>query len=48
MTLIDAERDTDELLRAEDEAIVAAQADPAPATALDDLARMLDGDDTEA
>ena len=44
MSLIQAERDSDDVLRAEDEAIAAAQAGDAPPTALDELARLLDGE----
>ena len=47
MALIDRERDPDEVLRIEDEAIRAADDDTEQTTALHELARLLDGDTQE-
>ena len=47
MSLITSEQDDPEVLRAEDAAILAAEnPDPTVETALDALARLLDGDET--
>ncbi|MDP2622273.1 MAG: hypothetical protein Q8Q29_00545 [Actinomycetota bacterium] len=47
MSLIQSEQDDPAVLRAEDEAILAADNPPdQPETALDQLARLLDGDKT--